>query len=345
MTVPEPGNRRLVGTALLTGGLVAVAFVGFNVGRLLLAGSSPGEAAAAILEVLTGGTLSTAWFVPFVLAVLFVVAGPSRRTVAGGAVLVYVVHLVLTVVRTIVIGATGGVPGGDPGTVQRGIDPVVLAVPLPIVATFLAVATAVWLAHQGGYERLVAATGNADQHPLFAVVADEGIGPSLSLQRGLVAAGLAGLVGAGGLVLAGGIADLLQVFAGSGAAEGTTIQLTRIPARDVGIPLSGLPVQLLLEASFLLAVLFVTGPRIWPRDVLRGMAVIFGVQSGVNLLPVLLSPDRPLELWAASGPILAPVGDALLFVAITVAVWLAFHGGLETLQHSAGSRPVPDWRM
>lgn len=338
MSVPKPGKRRLVGAALLTGGLLAVAFVAFHMGRLLLAGSSPGTASETILGVLAGGTLSTAWFVPLVLAVLLVVAGPSRRTVAGGAVLVYVVHLVLTVVRAVWTGALGGVPGSVPG----GIDPVVLAVPLPIVATFLAVATAVWLAYGGGYERLVAATGDADQHPLFAVVADERIGPSLSLQRGLVAAGVGALVGVGGLVLAGGIADLLQAFARSGVAEPGTTQITRIPARGVGIPLTRLPVEWLLVASFLLAVLFVTGPRIWPRDVLRGIAVIFAVQSAVELLPALLSPDRPLELRAASGPILAPVGDAILLVALAVAVWLAFHGGLETLRNSAGSRPVPE---
>jgi hypothetical protein len=57
------------------------------------------------------------------------------------------------------------------------------------------VAIAVWLAHHGGYERLSAAAGSADQHLIFAIVTDKRIGPLLLLQRALVVAGRAGLVG------------------------------------------------------------------------------------------------------------------------------------------------------
>lgn len=331
MTVPDPGRGRLVGTALLTGVLVAIAFVTFNLSRLFLAGGSPDGVSETVLGVLTWGTVSTAWFVPFLLAVLLVLAGPSPRTVATGAVLVYVFDLLLTVSRTFLSGG------------PHDIELVILAVPLPVVVNFLAVATAVWLAYWGGYERLVAATGNMDQHPLFAVVADEQIGPNLSLQRGLVVAGLAALVGAGGLVLAGGIGDILRAVARSGVSESsTTIIFFNKQVWNVGIALARLPVHWLFEASFLLAVLFVTGPRLWPRDLLEGMVVIFGVQSMVTLLPALVSPNSPVELWDSSGPLMAPLGDATLFVAIAVAVWLAFHGGLETLQNPTSSIPVQE---
>ncbi|WP_380678253.1 hypothetical protein [Salinigranum sp. GCM10025319] len=319
MSNPEadPSSRRLLSAALLSSVLTAVAFVAFAWGRLLLTGDAPSGFGETLIGVSTGVALSTVAFVPFLLAVLLVVASPSRRSVAGGAALVYAIDLSLTVGQALL----NAIPVG----------PVVLAVPLARVATFLAVATAVWLAFHGGYDRLVSAAGNADQHPLFAVVADRRIGPALSLQRGLVAAGLAALVGAGGLVLAGGIADLLRTVVRSGTGSSVVV-FPHARVWNVGIPLAHFPKEWPFEASFLLGVLFVTGPRLGLRDLLKGIAVVLGVQSTAELLPALLPPFRPVDLWTASGPLFSPVSDVLLLSGIAVAVWLAFHTGPAPLR-------------
>lgn len=331
MSVPEsdPDSRRLLGAAILAGVLIAVGFVTVSWSRLLLTGRFSAEAGEIVLGVVSGGVLATAAFVPFLLAVLVVVADPSLRAVTGGAVLVYVCDLLVTVGRPFLTGSPGG------------IELTVLAVPLVRVVIFLAVATAVWLAYHGGYERLVSAAGNADQHPLLAIVADERIGPSLSLQRGLVVAGLAAIVGAGGLVLVGEIGAFLRAVARSETAGSTAVMFHQGQTVRVGISLAQLPTQWLFEASFLLAVLFVTGPRLGLPDLCKGIAVVFGVQSTVTLLPALLPPFRPVELWTASGPVLTPLGDVVLLCSVAVAVWLAFHGGLETLQHHIPGGTVP----
>lgn len=328
MPVPEsePGSRRLLGAATLAAALTAVGFVALNWSRMPSTDGYP--AGDIVLGVVSGGALTTVAYVPFLLAVLIVVAGPSRRAVAGGAVLVYVFDLLLIVGQTFLTPV--------------GIGFTVLAVPLVRVVALLAVATAVWLAYHGGYERLVSATGNADQHPLFAIVADEQIGPALSLQRGLVVAGLAAIVGAGGLVLVGGIENLLRAVVRLETAGSTTIVFRQGQTTSVGIPLARLSAQWLVEASFLLAVLFVTGPRLGARDLLKGVAVVFGVQSTLALLPALVPPFRPVYLLAASGPVLAPLDDVILLFGIAAAVWLAFHGGLETLQHQTRWGTVPD---
>ncbi|MFC6726355.1 hypothetical protein ACFQE1_18705, partial [Halobium palmae] len=155
MSALRSSQRRLLGAALLAGVSIAVVFVAFSWSRLFLTNGSFDGAAGVVLGVLIEGTVATAWFVPFLLAVLIVLATPSRRTVAIGAALVYGVGLLSIVGRTLL----GGVP--------VGIEPVVLAVPLASVANFLAVATAVWLAYHGGYERLAAAVGSLDRHPLL----------------------------------------------------------------------------------------------------------------------------------------------------------------------------------
>jgi hypothetical protein len=302
--------------------LAAAALVALSWGRLLLTGDAPDAPGEILVGVSTGVILATVAFVPFLLAVLLVVASPSRRSVAGGAALVYVVDLSLTVGQAL------------PNSIPVGF--VVLAVPLARVATFLAVATAVWLAFHGGYDRLASAAGEADQHPLFATVADRRIGPALSLQRGLVAAGLAALVGAGGLVLAGGVADLFRTVARSGTGSAIVV-FPRAQVWNVGIPPARLPREWLFEASFLLGVLFVTGPRLGSRDLLKGIAVVFGVQSTAALLPALVPPFRPVDLWAASGPLLSPLSDVVVLVGIAVAVRLAVHAGPGTLRRRSRS--------
>ncbi len=324
----DPGSRQLFRAALLAGVSTAAVFVTFFWGRLLLTGDAPQGAGEVVVGVVTGVTVATLGFVPFLLAVLAVVTSPTRRSVAGGALLVYVVDLVLLVART----SLSGFPGE--------LEPVALAVPLSRVALVLAVATAVWLAYHGGYERL-ASTVDADQHPLFAFVADKRIGPCLSLQRGVVAAALAALVGAGGLVLAAGIGDLLRTVAQSGPAGGPTIVVPQGQVWNVGISLAQLPEQWLFEASFLLAVLFVTGPRLGFRDLSKGVVVVFGVQSTVRLLPAFVPPSRPVDLWAASGPVLTPLSDAVVLFGIAVAVRSAWDGP-EALRKPTRSRSAPD---
>lgn len=326
----DPDRRELLAAATLAGVLVAVGSLAVTWGRLLLSGSPPIEPGEVVLGVVAGAVLMAATFVPFLLAVLVVVADPTPRAVAGGAVLVYAVELLTTLARPSPAGPLGG----------RQIT--VLAVPLGRVVIFFAIATAVWLAYHGGYDRIASAAGNADQHPLFAAVADERIAPGLSLQRGLVAAGLAALVAAGGLVVVGELAEFLRAVTRPETGGTTTVVFHPAGIPDVGIALTELPTRWLFEASFLLAVLFVTGPRLGVADLLKGVAVVVGVQTTVTLLPALLPPFRPVEFWAASGPVLTPLGDVVLLSSVAVAVWLAFHGGLETLQRHVPGRPVPE---
>ncbi|WP_224448634.1 hypothetical protein [Haloprofundus salilacus] len=332
MSVPECelDSQRLLGAALLASGLIAVLVVTFGWSRLLLLDRSTAGAGKIILGVMTGWSLATAAYAPFLLAVLLVVAGSSRRAVVGGAVLVYVVDLLFIVGRTLL----SDLPGELPLTI--------FAVPLGRVLTFLAVATAVWFAYHGGYERLVSAVGNVDQHPLFAIVAHEDIGPTLSLQRGLIATGLAAIVGAGGLVLVHGVGTFLQSVTRPETGGSSTRVFLQGSGLRVGVPLTELPVEWLFTASFLLGVIFLTGPRLRLRDFLKAIAVVFGVQSTVRLLPALIPPFRPIDLWATSGPVLAPLEDSILLFGIAVAVWMAFHDGLETLHHITRSRLVSD---
>lgn len=167
----------------------------------------------------------------------------------------------------------------------------------------------------------------------MANVADVHIGPDLTLKRGLVAAGLAAIIGAVGLVLAGGIGDILRAVARSGSGGSAIIVGTQGQAWNVGVPLARLPSEWLFQASFLLGVLFVTGPQLRPRDLVKGIVVVFGVQSTVQLMPALIPPFRPVDLWSVSGPVLTPLGDAVLLFGIAVAVWLTFYDGLDGIQY------------
>ncbi|MFC4359754.1 hypothetical protein ACFO0N_17555 [Halobium salinum] len=315
---PEADGRRLFGAVLLSALVTAAGFVALSWSRLLATGRVPDGGDGVLVGVVTGTALGAVSFVPFLLAVLLVVARPSRRSVAVGVGLVYATDLALAVGQSLLSG------------VPAGVGVVVLAVPLPRVASVLAVATAVWVAYHGGYERLASAAGNADQHPLFAIVADRRLGPGLSLRRGLVAAGLAAAVGVGGVALAGGVGEVLR----AATQQGTVAVLPRGGAWSVGIPLARLPIRWLFEASFLLGVLFVTGPRLGGRAVLKAVAVVVGVQSAVRLLPALVPPFRPVELWAPSGPVLTPLDDLLLLVGVALAVRWGFRAG------SDGHRPL-----
>ncbi|MXR43339.1 hypothetical protein GRX01_18630 [Halobaculum sp. WSA2] len=311
----ELNGRRALGAALGSGSLVALALVAFGWLRLSLTGRALPGPVGIVAAVAIETVVAAATFAPFLLAVVCVVARPSPRVVAGGAALVYGVGLVTTL--------GGALVSGFPGS----IGPVVLAVPLPTVASLLAIAVAVWIARHGGYDRLAAAAEGADQHPLFANVTGHSLGPGLSVQRGLVAAGAGAIVGAGGLVAASGIGDLLRAAARSGAGGSISVTVSGVWVRNVGIPASQFPVEWLFEASFLLAVAFVTGSRVRPRDLAKGIAVIVGVQSTTEALPALLRSARPFDLWDPTGPLLTPVGDVFLVVGVAAAVRLALHRG------------------
>jgi hypothetical protein len=332
MQVPDsdPSSRRLLVAAVFAGVVTATGSVASTWGRLVVTNRSLERAGATLPSLATGWALAAVASVPFLLAVLVVVVSPTRRAVAGGAVLVYVIDLVLTTGRALL----SGVPA------RIGLP--VLAAPLARVVSLLAVATAVWLAYHGGYDTVVSIAGSVTGHPLFAVVADWRIGPALPLQRGLVAAGLAALVGAGGLVVAGGLWDVLGVVARFGSVDGPPAVVTTDWVWSVGIPLRRFPRRWLFEASLLLAILSVTGPRLRRRDVLTGLAVIFGVQSAVHLLPMVLPPFEPVYLFGAPGPILTPLSDAVLLVGIATAVWLGVRDGPKPLRYLARGWPDAD---
>ncbi|WP_277553818.1 hypothetical protein [Halobaculum limi] len=307
-------RRRLVAAAVPGGAVIAVALVAVAWTRLLSTGRAPDELGAIALGVATGTALATVTFVPFVVAVLFVVATPSRRVVAGSAVLVYAVGLVGTGWQYVFRGLSG-------------LRLTILAVPLSNVVPVVAVATAVWIAYGGGFDRLAAITGEATHHPLFAQIADERIGPGLSVQRGLAAAGVGGLVAAGGLVAIGVVANLLTALGTPGATGPSTVVFVRSSVWNVGIPAGRLPRQWLFEASFLLAILFVTGPRLRVREFLKAVGVVVAVQSTVALLPMLIPPFDPVYILDPSGPVLTPLSDVVTVAGVAVAVWLAFHRG------------------
>lgn len=322
--------RRLVGGAVLAGVLCAVAVTAVGWSRLLATGRYPRVTGDVVLSVVYAGALATVLFVPFLLAVLPVVADPSLRTVAGGAGLVYVVDLLVTVGQTPRVG-----PLSD-------VELAVLAVPLPRVATLVAIATGVWLAHHGGYERLAAAAGDADQHPLLAHVPDRPIGPSLSLQRGLVVAGIAGFLGAGGLVVTRWVSEVLQSIGRTGSTEVTRIVIRPSPLVDVGVSLGQLPIQWPIAATFVLAVLFVTGPRLRASDLLKGVAVVLVVQAPLALLSTTGPSVSALDLLAGTEAAPTPLADVILLTGIAVAVWLTYHGGLETIEHRTHSETLAE---
>jgi hypothetical protein len=313
MSVPDTplDTRQLLRSVLPASLLVAVASTVLALLRAFrpadptdLLGLSPGP-------VVVGVILSTVTTVPFLLALLLVVTTPSRRVAVAGAGLVYAVGLTAAAASRVVVAR-----GPDLGLA-------VLALPLPRAATVLAVAAAVWLAYGGGTERLRTVVGGVPRHPLFAQIPDEELVPALTLRRGLLAAGLAGLVGAGGLVVAGGLHDVLTTLGRLGATESPTITFSESGLREVGVPLTDLPVEWLIEASFLLAVLFVAGPRCSPRNLLKGIGLLVAVQSAVILVPAFLPPFEPVFVLGARGPLVAALPDAILLVGIAFAVRLS----------------------
>jgi hypothetical protein len=323
--VPDsfPGRRDVVVAAVLAGLVGGVGSVAVVWTRRLAAETTV-VTGRLLAGIISSSVFSAVWFVPFLLAVLVAVAEPSRRAVAGGAALVYTADLVSSFVPTLV----GPFP----------LRATVLVAPLEEVVTFLGIVTAVWLAYHGGYERLTAPLPDS-QHPLFAVVAGDRIGADLSLQRGVVVALLAAAVVAVGLVAVGVVANFLRELFVTTAGRGSIV--IRGSVTNAGIPLEQAPRRLLFEAAFLLGVLFVTGPRTAPRDLLKGVAVVFGTWAAVTVLPALVPPVGPVAVWEGPGSLVAPLGDTLVLAAVTLAVWLAFHDGLDRLRGRTATAGMP----
>jgi len=75
-------------------------------------------------------------------------------------------------------------------------------------------------------------------------------------------------------------------------------------------------------ASFLLAVLFVTGPCLGRRAIAKAIIVVFAVQSALELAPMVRPPFEPVYLLATPGPIFTPLGDVVLLCGIATALWI-----------------------
>ena len=316
MSVPEPDitRRRAVAAAALAGVAVALLSTAVIWTQALLTREFA-LSGTLLAGFLADAVFAVVWYAAFLLAVLFVVGGGvNRRTLTNGAALVYAVDLLPAVARS----ASGF------GT----LGPQVLVVPFPAVGRFFAIAAAYWLAWEDGYDRVRSALGNPT-HPLFDVVSGNRVAPGLALGRAVVSAALAGAVAVAAAVGTGVLYDLL-----TGAARASSV---RVSFFDVGIPIEEGPTAWLFETAWLLSALLVTGPRARARDLLTGLAVVFGVGAGVRLGPALLPPYGGVDLWAPSGPVMAPFADALLVVGIAVAHWLAFRGGLERFDRRRSS--------
>lgn len=189
MVVPGAAisKRTVIGTSVAGSLLQAILFGVHAWIRNVARGTPPRFGVDTLLGAATGVASTAVAVAPFLVAVLLVSIDAAPRRVATGSALVYGWNLLVTA-AIVSLGAT---------SVRFGLP--VLAVPLSRVVAFLAIATVVWTAYHGGFERLAAATGGADHHPLFALAADEPIGPGLSVQRGLAAAGAGALVGSLGL--------------------------------------------------------------------------------------------------------------------------------------------------
>ncbi|WP_136717306.1 hypothetical protein [Halorientalis salina] len=310
--------RRELAGALLAGLFVSGVLLAFTLAQAAVAGDLP-AIGRNLFVVLGSGVFSLAWYAPFFLAVVLVVGrGATRRTLAAGVALVYVAHLALAVVQ------------GRFGPAFYTLTPRVLAEPLPQVARFLGIAVAYWIAYDGGYESI---TLEAPAHPLFAVVTDERLAPDLEVGRGVVAAALAGLIAVTGSLAAHAVQEALA---------GSARFAVPVAVSTAGIPVEQAPTEWVFDTTFVLAVLFVIGPKTTPRTVLKGLGVVFGVGAAVRVAPALLPPSRPLELWDPSGPLLAPIGDAVFLLGIALAVWFALRGGVERVRSRDSGRPAPE---
>lgn len=324
MATLEYGSNRQVFVAALLAAVFASAILGavFTAVSALNPANSSAPVGGPVATVLFQfvGTLASnvVWYLPYLLVVLLTVVEPTRRIVVGGAVILYSVDLLFTWAARQAFAAETSLA--------------TFAGSLTIVFEYLAIATVVWVGYHGGYERLREALGDAQQHPLFAAIVDDRqLGRGVSIELALLAVVPAALVGALGLLFTGAVQRRLYDLATSGP-NGPAVTINFGASTAAGVSTGQLPVEFALQASFLLAVLLVTGPQLARSDVLKGIAVIVGVESTVALLPTLLPPFRTVDLWAPDGPVMAPLAAVVPFLAIAAAVWLAFHDGREILR-------------
>lgn len=305
----EISDRDLFVAAILGSLLVGTVFSGFSVLLTLTSGvpSTAGDTPPLLALFVANTAQHVLSYLPYLLAVLLTMARPMRKALLNGVVLVYVGGILQMYLGT-VLADWGGTAWSAEIT---GLTAVF--VPLDTVVAYLAIAAAVWLAYHGGYERLRTAVS---QHPLFGAVIKDEASSALTLRRGAIAAGLAALLGVVALVVNGALYDQ---FSGDVSFEGGWYW-------TVGVPPTEAPLTWVSQASFLLAVLFVAGPRLTVRDVLKGVAAVVGVQTILRFL-VVLGPWIAIQKTAA----VPRFGDVASFAAIAVCVWLAFHDGMERI--------------
>lgn len=307
-TAAQTSDRRLLVAALLAAVGVTAIYSTVHTSIVLLGPTevvTPFDGAVGFVVTVVGTWLSAAlWYVPYLFVVLRFLGEPSQKNLVGGAVVIYLVGLLFTWLGGQVLGAET--------TAAAAVRP------LGNVATYLAVVTVVWLAYHGGVERLTDALDTA--HPVTAIGAETRLTPDLPLQHGVLAAVAAGLLGALGLALTGVLYE--QVQAAAAGPSGVVLA-------SVGVPPERIPFEAGFQAVFLLSVLLVTGPRLSRRWVATAAGVVLAGQTAVAVVWGLVVADT--ELLAVGGPLLRPVAGASTLLALAVAVWLAFHDGVERL--------------
>ncbi|CQH64049.1 uncharacterized protein HHUB_4264 (plasmid) [Halobacterium hubeiense] len=307
-------SRHDISAAVIAGALAALLSILLTVSRTAATNRTLGPLPDLLPGLLINWVGTILVFAPLLLAVRIFVRQPTRWSVAAGAALVYVVDLLVTLGTAMLGGAILSSPLS------------ILVAPLESVVTVLAIATAVWLAYHDGYdwlvtnlENVVVAESSSDPQPVL--VADTHIAPRLTVRRGVVAASVAALVAVIGLVTASWITALLTALVRRVTADPTAMTVSTW-ALNAGIPLGNTPVRWLFEASFLLAVLFVTGPRLGRRAIAKAIIVVFAVQSALELAPMVRPPFEPVYLLATPGPIFTPLGDVVLLCGIATALWI-----------------------
>ena len=311
-------SRQLVAPALFSGLVAALLSTALLVSLAQFSPTSVGADGPLLVQVAVHlGTVAwnLVWYVPYLLVILVTIVYPTQQTVTACAGGLYGLGVLVTWIPWIAL--------------DSGATLALFVVPFADVAEYLGVALVLWLAYYGGYERVTDSIGDVPEHPLAVFVDGKHLGDDLPLQRGIGAVALAAIVAATGLVATNLLHGLLR-------ETSTTSQMQFITT--AGVPPEQFPLEVLFQASFLLALLLVTGSRITPRRVLAGVGLILGVQWPVALPVARTTELLPADIWAGDGPMLAPVVDVIVFVAIAVAVWLAFHRGRDAKSKLHGTQ-------
>lgn len=307
-------SRQLVVPALFSGLVAALLSTALLVSLVQFSPTWVGADGPLLVQVVVHlGTVASnlVWYVPYLLVILVTIVYPTQRTVTACAGGLYGLKVLVTWIPQMAL--------------DGGATLALFVVPFADVAEYLGVALVLWLAYHGGYERVTASIGDVPEHPLAVFIDGKHLGDDLPLQRGIGAVALAAIVAATGLVATDLLHGLLRETSTTGQMQFIT---------TAGVPPEQFPLEVLFQASFLLALLLVTGSRMTPRRVLAGVGLILGVQWAVALPVARATEILPANIWAGDGPMLgpmlAPVVDVIVFVAIAVAVWLAFHRGRDS---------------